>query len=56
MRQQMIESCDALLALGGRRTGYLGKYPGIVEEAYLALRVLGSRSSSWAASEALPWP
>ncbi len=38
MRQQMIESCDALLALGGRRTGYLGKYPGIVEEAYLALR------------------
>ena len=38
MRQQMIASCDAVLALGGRQSGFGGKYPGIVEEAYLALR------------------
>jgi hypothetical protein len=38
MREQMIASCDAVLALGGKQAGYGGKYPGIVEEAYLALR------------------
>jgi cellulose biosynthesis protein BcsQ len=37
MRHEMIGSCGAVLALGGRQSNFLGKYPGIVEEAYTAL-------------------
>ena len=37
MRETMIDDCDARIFLGGQVQHYRGIYPGIVEEAYLAL-------------------
>ncbi len=36
MREKMIESSNAHIALGGAITKYKGKYPGVIEEIYLA--------------------
>jgi hypothetical protein len=38
MREAMNSRLDARLVLGGPLEGYSGKYPGILEEAYLAMR------------------
>jgi hypothetical protein len=37
MRRYMSERCSARLLLGGRRAGFSGRLPGLVEEALLAL-------------------
>ena len=37
MREKMSLETDARLLLGGRLTGYKGKYPGLIEEAYICL-------------------
>lgn len=39
MRHRMNDQTDARIFLGGRLTGFKGKYPGLVEEAHLALIV-----------------
>lgn len=39
MRMEMISANDARIALGGATMGYKGKYPGIVEEVVLSLRM-----------------
>ncbi|MBF0538805.1 MAG: hypothetical protein HQL03_11205 [Nitrospirae bacterium] len=38
MRKRMNEDIDARIILGGKATGYSGTYPGLVEEAYLAIK------------------
>lgn len=38
MREAMNRDTNARLLLGGRIVGFQGKYPGIAEEAYLAMR------------------
>jgi hypothetical protein len=38
MREEMNNFINARILLGGRITGFTGKYPGIAEEAFLALR------------------
>jgi hypothetical protein len=38
MREQMDRLIDVRLILGGAVQNYKGKYPGLVEEAYLALK------------------
>jgi SLOG cluster2 len=38
LRHRLNEMCDARLCLGGRRSGSAGRYPGVIEEAVLALR------------------
>lgn len=38
MREQMADQCTARVVLGGRLTGYGGRYPGVVEEAILTAR------------------
>ncbi len=38
MREEMNRYINARLLLGGRVTRFVGKYPGLAEEAYLALR------------------
>jgi hypothetical protein len=38
MRERMNRDLRARILLGGRLAGYSGKYPGLAEEAYLALR------------------
>lgn len=38
LRHQLGALCDARLCLGGRATGYEGRYPGVIEEALLTLR------------------
>lgn len=38
MREEMNRYINARVLLGGKVTGFHGKYPGIAEEAYLALR------------------
>lgn len=40
MRERMNEQTDARVLMGGKVSGYTGKYPGLLEEAYLALRSL----------------
>ncbi|WP_417591394.1 hypothetical protein [Owenweeksia hongkongensis] len=37
MREYMTKENDARVILGGKTSGYKGKYPGIVEEAYLSI-------------------
>lgn len=37
MRQQMTDHIDARIVLGGQSTRFLGRYPGIAEEALLAV-------------------
>jgi len=38
MREKMNEVIDARVLIGGQLKGYKGKYPGLVEEAFLAIR------------------
>lgn len=38
MREKMNEDIDARVILGGKMQNYRGKYPGLIEEAYLALK------------------
>ncbi|HEV2706159.1 MAG TPA: TIR domain-containing protein [Pyrinomonadaceae bacterium] len=38
MREAMTEETDARVLMGGRVSGHQGKYPGVLEEAYLYLR------------------
>jgi hypothetical protein len=38
MREEMNQRTDARVLLGGQVTGFKGKYPGLLEEALLALR------------------
>lgn len=38
MRNQMTKQNDARVILGGKTRGYKGKFPGIVEEAYLSIK------------------
>ncbi|MFA6147971.1 MAG: hypothetical protein WC899_07170 [bacterium] len=38
MREEMNHHIDARVLLGGKVSGFRGKYPGIAEEGYLALR------------------
>ncbi len=38
MREKMNQEIDARLVLGGQTARFLGRYPGIAEEAYLALQ------------------
>lgn len=38
LRHRLNDVCDVRICLGGRRTGAQGRYPGVVEEALLALR------------------
>ena len=37
MREEMTRHVDARVLLGGKTFGFQGKYPGLVEEAYLAM-------------------
>lgn len=37
MRHEMNHAVDARIVLGGRNYGYLGKYPGIMEETHIAI-------------------
>lgn len=38
MRENLVQQTQARVLLGGRTTGYKGKYPGLVEEALLTLQ------------------
>jgi hypothetical protein len=38
LRYRLNAACDARLCLGGRLTKYQGRYPGIIEEAFLAIK------------------
>lgn len=38
MREEMEEQCSARVFLGGRSSGYKGKYPGVLEELLIAIR------------------
>ncbi|MFA7429567.1 MAG: TIR domain-containing protein [Rhodospirillaceae bacterium] len=38
MRERMTQDIDARIALGGKLTGFSGRYPGILEEVLLCLR------------------
>jgi hypothetical protein len=38
LRHRLTEACDVRLCLGGRRSGFAGRYPGVIEEALLAIR------------------
>jgi hypothetical protein len=38
MRQRMTAETDVRIVMGGRMTGQQGRWPGVVEEAYLAIR------------------
>lgn len=38
MRAMMAKESDARIMLGGKHFGYLGKYPGLLEEAYYTLK------------------
>jgi hypothetical protein len=38
MRRRMTDEIDVRILLGGKVTGFLGKYPGLAEEALLAIR------------------
>lgn len=42
MRRRMISDSQAIVCLGGRVTGYSGRYPGVLEE--IALSLMASRS------------
>lgn len=36
LRRRLTEECQARICLGGRESGYQGRYPGVLEEALLA--------------------
>jgi hypothetical protein len=38
LRRRLNQICDTRVCLGGRRSGFVGRYPGIIEEALLALK------------------
>jgi hypothetical protein len=38
LRHRLNEVCDARICLGGRQTSAQGRYPGVIEEALLAIR------------------
>jgi SLOG cluster2 len=38
LRHRLTDACDVRLCLGGHRGGFAGRYPGVVEEALLAVR------------------
>jgi hypothetical protein len=38
MREMMASKCDFRVMLGGKHYGYMGKYPGLFEEAYYTLK------------------
>jgi hypothetical protein len=38
LRHRLNDVCDARLCIGGRRTGAVGRYPGVIEEALFAIR------------------
>ena len=37
LRQRLNDACHVRLCLGGRRSGFAGRYPGVIEEALLAV-------------------
>ena len=37
MREELAEQCDVRICLGGKLTGFEGKYPGIIEEALCSM-------------------
>lgn len=37
LRRQLNDICRVRFCIGGRRSGYAGRYPGVIEEAYLAV-------------------
>lgn len=37
LRHRLNEACHVRLCLGGRRSGFAGRYPGVIEEAFLAV-------------------
>jgi SLOG cluster2 len=39
LRHRLTDVCHVRICLGGRRTNYDGRYPGVVEEALLAMRI-----------------
>jgi len=38
LRHKLNDACDVRLCIGGRRSGSQGRYPGVIEEALLALQ------------------
>jgi energy-coupling factor transporter ATP-binding protein EcfA2 len=38
MRRHMNDEIDARILLGGRKTGFVGRYPGLLEEAHMAIK------------------
>jgi hypothetical protein len=38
MRENLVQQTQARILVGGRTSGYKGKYPGLVEEAFLTLK------------------
>jgi hypothetical protein len=38
LRHRLDDAAEARLCVGGRRSGFTGRYPGVIEEALLALR------------------
>jgi hypothetical protein len=65
MREQMTSQTDARIVIGGRLAGQQGRWPGVVEEAYLALRArqplfvaggLGGAASRLASALRGDWP
>jgi hypothetical protein len=38
LRHRLTDACDVRVCLGGRRSGTQGRYPGVIEEALLAVR------------------
>ena len=37
LRHRLNDACHVRLCLGGRRSGFAGRYPGVIEEAFLAV-------------------
>ena len=52
LRRRLNAECDARLCIGGRTEGSAGRYPGVIEEALLAIQE-GSRSF-WRDSSVVP--
>jgi hypothetical protein len=51
MRTRMNDEMDARVVVGGAVAGYLGRYPGVAEETYLALQA--GKPVTTSATEAL---
>ncbi len=37
MREMLADECDAMIFLGGKVEGYVGRWPGVAEEAHMAI-------------------